>query len=412
MNTLQNIYYQKAIALHQQVPVIDAHNDLAGELLLRHQHGERDVIQRLYLADWKAAGFHLIVSSIYIENTVFFPTTNSSANSQLNAAAGSSLTWNDYWEQQTLCWEQGFANALEQIQCIKEEIHELSEELCLVTSYKEWEEVKKRKKIGILLYMEGLDCIGDDISKIHTLYELGVRGASLTWSRPNLLATGCCTAGKFTDIPGKITELGFHAIMELQRHHMFVDISHLNNEGWAQLNAYYTDNQFTSDPHFHNPITDTAESQGGGFQTDKPTLPYIATHSNAYDVFPNYRNLTCPQMKALAQQGGIMGFNACKYIVGCKNPEDYLNQMCEHIEYVVRTIGDHHVGFGFDLCDSYTSGKYQNPDIEPEDCLNNYKEALLLTARLLERGMTEQTVLRIISLNWLEYFEKMMLPSH
>ncbi len=373
-----NPMYKSALQLHQQIPVVDAHNDLAGELLLRHRHGETNVIQNLYLSNWKEAGFQLIVSSIYIENDVFYPSAD--------------ITWINGWQTGSLVWEQGFQNALEQIQVIKEEIHELSDELCLITSHKELEEVKNRKKIGILLYMEGLDCIGSDLSKIHKLYELGVRGASLTWSRPNLLATGCCTATRFEDIPGCITELGLQAIQELEQHHMFLDISHLNNEGWQQLQDYYKSKSFSN-------------HQTGSFAKH---IPYVATHSNSYRVHANYRNLTDHQIQCLAAQGGIMGFNACKYIVGSNDPKQYPDAMCEHIEHAVSIAGAEHVGLGFDLCDSYTRGKYQTYAIEPEDCLENHKKALLLTARLLERGMSEQTVLQILGLNWLQYLEVLL----
>lgn len=385
--THKSDYYMQAVQLHQQVPVVDCHNDLAGELLLRHQQGETHVIQRLYLNAWKTAGFQLIVSSIYVENAVFFPmfaATGTSGSKQ--ADHRKTKDWDYYWKREQLCWEQGFANALAQLDAIQQEIHELSEELCLVTTAKDIAQIKENGKIGILLYMEGLDCIGMDLSRIHTLHRLGVRGASLTWSRPNLLATGCCTATKHQDISGPITPLGEQAIRILQENSMFLDISHLNNEGWEQVNQLY----------------DTAE------KNNRNWLPYIATHSNSYVIFPNYRNLTDRQITALASQGGIIGLNACKYIVGCQNPDDYLDTMCRHMEHIMHVAGIKHVGFGFDLCDSYTIGKYQTESIEREDCLQSHKEALLLTARLLKRGMSEQNVLRIIGLNWLEYFEHLL----
>lgn len=378
-------YYQQALSLHHQVPVVDSHNDLAGELLLRHRQGETHVIKRLYLPDWKAAGFQLIVSSIYIENSVFFPEQGASSGSSYPLSdSAKQKDWNYYWERRELCWEQGFEHALQQIHILKQEILELSDELCLITTKKEWELVRTRQKIGILLYMEGLDCIGTDISKLHTLYQLGVRGASLTWSRPNLLATGCCNATRFLELPGRITSAGMEAMDALRELHMFLDISHLNNEGWKQVHEFYS----------HHPSI---------------SLPYIATHSNAYSVYPNYRNLTDDQLAALAGQGGVIGFNACKYIVGCEEPAKYPDAMCNHIEYIANLIGIDHIGFGFDLCDSYTRGKYRTDSIESEDCLQNHKEALLLTARLLERGMTEQNVLLILGLNWLRYFA-LLLP--
>lgn len=389
-------YYMQAKKLHNQVPVVDTHNDLAGELLYRHMHGEDQVIERLYLPHLNAAHFKLIVSSIYIENSVFFPQEPEGKD------------WNDYFNGNALHWEQGYQNALSQIKVLKQEISACPEKLQLVTSVADLDSVLQSDRIGILMYMEGLDCIGPDLEKLDELYSLGIRGASLTWSRRNLLATGCCTASKHNDIPGAITDYGLQVINRMQELGMFLDISHLNNEGFAQL-------------------------------TD---IPYIATHSNASSVYDNYRNLTDEQMKLLAEKDGIMGLNACKYIVGCtetsnrKNDscekrnskihtnelsyqkEHYLDAMCEHIEYIVKTIGASHVGFGFDLCDSYTAGKLGYADVpsaiqaavtgetsfEPEDCLKNHEEALLLTARLLKRGTNEKSVLLIIGQNWWNFF--------
>lgn len=371
MNTTAAYAYE----LHHRIPVVDAHNDLAGEILIRHQNGERQVLQKYYLPYWKAAGFRLILSSVYIENSVFFP-------ADLSDFQAPARTWQTLFMSQRLCWENGYTHALAQIQALQEEVQALPDELCLVTSKSDLASLQTNHKVGILLYMEGLDCIGEDISRLEQLHKLGVCGASLTWSRQNLLATGCCTATKFCDIAGSITPPGYQVIEELQRLSMFLDISHLNNTGFEELQEY-----------LHR-------------QTSDSYLPYIATHSNCWSVFPNYRNLTDVQMTMLAKQGGIMGFNACKYIVGSDHAHsDYTQDlMCQHIEYAVRRLGANHVGFGFDLCDSYTNAKSAIPEGQEEDCLRNHEEALLLTARLLKRGMPEQTVLRIIGLNWFEYF--------
>lgn len=85
--------------------------------------------------------------------------------------------------------------------------------------------------IGIILYMEGLDCIGSDVRLLTALWELGVRGASLTWSRRNLLASGCCKANECYEIRGGLSPEGFDVVREMERLRMFVDVSHLNDDG-------------------------------------------------------------------------------------------------------------------------------------------------------------------------------------
>ena len=53
-------YLKKAAALHENVPVVDAHLDLAGEILLRSRLGEKEIIRKHYLKNWQTAGTKLI----------------------------------------------------------------------------------------------------------------------------------------------------------------------------------------------------------------------------------------------------------------------------------------------------------------------------------------------------------------
>lgn len=262
-------YYDQAKTLHKMSPVVDSHLDLAGEILLRHQNGEKDIIKRYYLNHWQIAGIRFIISSIYV------PTCQLS---------------------------EGWDNVLAQIGCIKQELAFLSSQLILVTSKQDIDYVLSHQMIGIILYMEGLDCIGHDIPRLETLWNLGIRGASLTWSRTNELATGCCTATKHQQITGAITHFGLSALHKMKELGMFLDISHLNDQGFEQLLLL----------------------------TDRP-MPIIATHSNARSVFDNYRNLTDSQILNIAQEGGMLGLNAYKYIVGTDSADDAFDAMCQHI---------------------------------------------------------------------------------
>ncbi len=340
-------YLKQAMELHRQYPVVDAHLDLAGEILLRHKAGEKDVVKNHYLKHFKTAGMDLVVSSVYVENV------------NLNKA-----------------WE----NALNQIAALKDDISGLSE-VCLVLSKRDLEQAIAEGKIGILLYMEGLDCIGEDIEKIEELYSLGVRGASLTWSRANALAVGCCSATRHIQIPGRITETGIRTVKKLEACSMFLDVSHLNDEGYEQLLGI-------------------------------AQRPFIATHSGSRTVYDNYRNLTDEQMKALAEQKGIMGINGCKYIAGSLTG-NHLEMLCRHVEYETEIIGAERVGFGFDLCDSYGRAREKLngvPEEDTEDCLLHHGQMPLVTAALLQRGMNRQELCQIIGNNFVTYF-KNVLPD-
>ncbi|MBD5548635.1 MAG: hypothetical protein HDQ97_14805 [Lachnospiraceae bacterium] len=334
-------YIRQAMELHKENPVVDAHLDLAGEILLRNQAGERDIVKRYYLPHFQTAGIRLVISSVYVEN--------------------GNLEW-------------GWENALRQIEALTEDVKELKEVL-LVRSGEDIARALEEKKIAVLLYMEGLDCIGEELEKIDELYRLGVRGASLTWSRPNALAVGCCKALEHRQIPGGLTRAGKEAVRKLEELSMFLDISHLNDEGFKD-------------------VCQTARRS------------FIATHSGSRHVYDSFRNLTDEQMDALARQGGIMGMNGCKYIAGSLDG-NYLEMLCRHIEYEVERVGSEHVGYGFDLCDSYDQARavlkgecYTDRD----DCLLHHGQVPLVSAALLQRGMDGEDVKRIMGGNFIRYF--------
>lgn len=350
-------YLLRAIKLHKENPVADAHLDLAGEILLRKETGEKNIIRNHYLKHWKSAGINLMMSSVYI------PT-------QLIAKQGIEGAWE---------------NALAQIEVLREECAEI-EDTEIITCKAELENVLEQGKIGILMYMEGLDCIGTNLERLFTLHEKGVRGAALTWSRKNALAVGCCKAGEYRQIPGGLSGVGKQVIEKMEQLSWFLDVSHLNDDGFAEV-------------------------------AELATRPFLATHSCARNVYDNYRNLTDKQMKVLAEKGGVMGLNGCMLIAG-SGSGNHLEMLCRHGEYEAEKIGAEHVCFGFDLCDSYDRAEYElqrrkdeaaKPP-KPADCFLHHGQIPLLTAALLQRGMEEEKVILIMGQNLINYL-KQILPE-
>lgn len=342
---VEEIYLQRAMDLHKNTPAVDAHLDLAGEVLLRHQAGEKEVVKNHYLPNFQKAGIRLVASSIFVE---------------------------------TGNLDRGWENALEQIAALRKDIEGL-EEVSIVESGRDIEKALEEGKIGILLYMEGLDCIGGDIDRLNTLHGLGVRGAALTWSRPNALANGCCKASEHKQVYGGLSGAGKEAVKRLEELSMFVDVSHLNDEGFEDL-------------------CKIAER------------PFIATHSNSRKVFDSFRNMTDEQMRRLAARGGIMGVNGCRCIAGSLGG-NHLEMLCRHIEYEAEIMGAEHVGYGFDLCDSYDEARAALRGEKCErngDCLLNHGQVPLVTAALLQRGMDEESLKKIIGGNFLGYFKEMI----
>lgn len=356
---IEDRYLEQAMRLHREYPVVDMHLDLAGEMLLRHELGEQNVLYHRYLKNFFEAGLRVLASSIYV------------ANCDLDHA------WANARMQIALIKGE-IATCNLEIRCNHEE--QTYDRVRLIRSREDLQKVLEGNELGILLYMEDLDCIGSDLWKLEELFEQGIRGAALTWSRKNALATGCCKASEHRQIPGGLTEKGIAVMRRLEELSMFLDVSHLNDEGFADVCR----------------IT---------------TRPFVATHSNSRTVYDNYRNLTDGQMQKLARQGGVMGLNGCRYITGSLNG-GHLIRMCEHIEYETAGIGREHVGFGFDLCDSYDEARAglqgKEPLVQKDDCLSDHAQIPMVTAALLQRGMAEEDVIFIMGKSWILYLQEVL----
>lgn len=339
--------WQTAYSILGEAPAADMHLDLPGELVFRHQKGERAVIRKRYLPAWKRAGIRLIGASIYVED-ICLP-------------------------------EGGLRNVLLQIQALKEELRELEGQALLIRSKADLDRAVSEGMVGILLYLEGMDFLGTDTGLLEMLSELGVSGASLVWSRRNILACGCCKASENRELRGGITEAGRDAIRKMQQLHMFLDVSHLNDDG----------------------IEDAFLEQ---------EIPILATHSNARTVHNHYRNLTDRQIIRLAARGGIIGLNGCSMLAGSHENGKHLEMLCAHGRYLIQQAGPEHVCLGLDLCYSYEMARRELDIVDGQgnDCLAGHKELVFLLAAFLESGMKAEQVKKILGENAIAFFRRIL----
>lgn len=345
---MEEVLVEWAKAVHRENPVVDAHLDLAAEVYARRSFGERDVVERRYLPYFREAHLNVCVSSVFVPSKDL-P-------------------------------ERGLRVALGQIAALREDLEPVRDVICVVTNREELEDALQNGRIGILLSLEGLEPIGTDLDLLRAFSDLGVRGAGLTWSRPNAFARGCCKAGEMMEISGGLTMLGREAVAKLEELGMYVDVSHLNNDGFE----------------------DVVECAG---------KPFMASHSDAWSVHENYRNLRDDQIAALASRGGVIGVNACGTIAGASvyPRERAVDCLCRHVEHLVSVVGEEHVGFGFDLCNGLSASTPRlSFDEEEDDLLLNHGEMLTLSGALLGRGMSEDTLIGVIGGNFLRYFRRVL----
>lgn len=264
--------------------VIDGHSDLLNDVYKRRKNGETRVIETHYLERFRQGGINAFILSIFL------------TNEQVPDA---------------------LKTALEYLAFLHEEIRESAGALSLCRNGHELERAISEGKIGFMVSFEGAEPILS-LDLLRVFHELGVRGIGLTWSRANQAGEGSSyTPGVETN---GLTEFGRELLNEAARLGMYVDISHLSDEG----------------------IADVFEQWGG---------IVIASHSNTRHLIDIKRNISDDQMREIARRGGTVGLNGASSQICADHREADYGRLLDHCDHMIEVMGEDHVGLGFDLCD-------------------------------------------------------------
>lgn len=332
--------------LHNQL-VIDGHFDLLMDVQMQRERGRTKVIETDYYPRFVEGGVNVIVASLFVDSG-FLP-------------------------------EMGLRKALSQISALYEEVNESPDKLMVCLNGEDMDKAKKSNKIGFLLSIEGAEPIGTDLSLLRVFYELGVRNLGLVWSRRNAVADGSFFQPTKEGKKGGISSFGVKVIEEAERLGMTIDVSHLNDEGFWDV-------------------------------MELATKPIIASHSNARSLCSTMRNLTDEQIKAIATTNGVIGVNAASMLVGDDDKSSTLEQLMNHVDYLVKVAGIHHVGLGLDLCEDFM--KYVSPDDlahlprKPFDVVQGHQSIPQLYEGLLKRGYSEAELEALMGKNFQRIFMK------
>ncbi|MBR2917078.1 MAG: dipeptidase [Clostridia bacterium] len=184
-------------------------------------------------------------------------------------------------------------------------------ESCGISPVKTIDELKNEQYSSILS-IEGGEAIEGDVDNLFEFYELGVRLMTLTWNYKNEICDGIGEK----DGNG-LTPFGKRVIKEMNKLGMVVDVSHISEKGfWDVLKA-----------------------------SEKP---FVASHSNVKSICNHPRNLTDAQIKAVIENGGVIGINFYPMFLEDSGKCD-LKKILEHIEYILYLGGENNIGLGSDF---------------------------------------------------------------
>ena len=274
------------------------------------------------------------------------------------------------------------------------------------------EQAQADDKIGIMLAVENGSAISNDLDKIDYFYDLGVRYMTLTHAKSH---NWCSSSSDHHAKEYGLTIFGHEVIKRMNQLGMIVDVSHIS------VRAFFDVLNIT-------------------------TKPVIASHSNVYELCQHDRNLSDNQLKAIAENNGLVAVNFVSDFLSNQTmqenidftdnfpkekflfnqwfsslkPEaeyqkDYddlrpfieewqnhiqpylptVEKLVDHIDYIANLIGIDHIALGSD----YDGMFYPVKDMP--DC--SYLP--LLTKELLTRGYNNESVKKILGANFLRVFK-------
>lgn len=275
--------------------VFDGHSDLLYDVTRRRLTGERCVLERHHHRRLKAGGVEGLVLAIWAHP------------------------------------EDGdYVRATEEIlTCTRAELAE-TPWLRVVRTAAQAEQARQQGKLYVFWGIEGMAAIGADAAGIDRYADFGARLGMLTWNEENLLATG---AGG--DPYSGLTEAGRQVVRRMQSRNMLVDVSHLNDGGFADV------------------IRQTA-------------APVIASHSNCRALCDVRRNLTDDQLRAIRDTGGVVGVNVYHAFVHADPRCQTAEMLARHACHMAEVMGVEHVACGFDFCEFFGPGNEGAEGLE--DC--------------------------------------------
>lgn len=208
--------------------------------------------------------------------------------------------------------------ALENIDMFLEEAPKSEGMISMIRTKADIPEKVRPGNISFLLHFEGGMPLQGSIHQLRNFYRLGLRSMQLTWNFRNELGDGVWE----NRTKGGLTNFGVEVIKEMNRLGMVVDLAHMNREGFFQA-------------------------------LDVAQAPLIVSHANACGMLDNPRNLGDDQIKAIADQGGLVGILALPERVAKKDAT--LEDLLKHLDYMVGLAGVEHIALGLDFI------KYDGP---------------------------------------------------
>lgn len=271
--------------------------------------------------------------------------------------------------------DAGVVPTLRRIARIRSQAQAEPANYALIRSVDDIFNARRQGRLAVMFNFQGIGALGDDAHLIESYYQLGVRHMLLAYNHASAAADGC-----LEERDGGLTAFGKRLITEMNRVGMIVDCAHTGRRATREI-------------------------------MDASKQPVIISHSNAAALHDHPRGVTDEQIRACAEQGGVVGITGISAMMNARKDASVAAYI-EHIDHCVQLVGADHVGISLDyVYDNAATFRYfvalsggtipkglnftaDMPMVEPE-------QFPLIAAGLLQRGYPPAAVDNILGLNWL-----------
>lgn len=256
----------------------------------------------------------------------------------------------------------------------------------IVRSAGDIEDAHAAGRTGIVIGSQGSELLGGRLRYVELFHDLGLRVLQLTYNNQNSIGGSC-----YEPNDSGLARFGKEVVREMNRVGMLVDLSHVGNV--TGMDAIRWSEQ-----------------------------PVAVTHANPYSLYAHPRNKPDDLLRALADNGGVLGVAGYVNISG--EWVSSIEKWCEMIKRTVDLIGIEHVGIGTDMSrrsgdaelnwmrmgrwtrtPNYGAGSPEHPGkVPPPEFLKSTESFPAIATALSAHGFSDDEVASIMGGNWMRLY--------
>ncbi|HMB58637.1 MAG TPA: membrane dipeptidase [Xanthomonadales bacterium] len=183
---------------------------------------------------------------------------------------------------------------------------------------------------GLIYGLQDGVAFEDDLDRLRTFQQLGIRIIQPTYNRRNLLGDGCMEPAD-----AGLSRMGKEAIETMNNLGILVDLSHCGRQ--------------------------TVEDA-----LTVSTRPMSFTHTGSFSLAEHPRHRTDEEIRAIADGGGVIGVYIMPYLARGQQPT--ADDVLQHIEHMINIAGEDHVSIGTD--------GYVSPTSLTEEYIESFRESI------------------------------------